>query len=388
MNAKGQPRSSLTGQRILLAAEYIGHGGTREYFKDLVRFYADERAEVLALTTYSSNDTEMKSFLRNYGFGLMSFEDFVHDFGDGLSWKMPTVWNPIRARQERRMFIRLCDEAGIGRVVVSVGTSGLFLSATHVRPDPIMIAHGYPHGRRQEIFGKTFHGDRTPADLRIVSVSEFSADLFRQVWYKRNETDAVRTIWSSCGQPILNTTPLAARHRSVVTASLVEHYKEPFRWIDIAHHVSQSDEQLVRSRFSWMGDGPLLNQARHYAQRTGNSLIQFPGWDDDPGKEYQRSRVYLQTSSKEALGLSVVDAVRHGLPCVVADVGGLPEVVLDNVNGFVVSPGDVAAASEAVRELLLNDSTWLKMSKSANEVYRERFTPEMWKENMLAAHES
>jgi glycosyltransferase involved in cell wall biosynthesis len=117
-------------------------------------------------------------------------------------------------------------------------------------------------------------------------------------------------------------------------------------------------------------------------------LIQFPGWDDDPGKEYQRSRVYLQTSSKEALGLSVVDAVRHGLPCVVADVGGLPEVVLDNVNGFVVSPGDVAAASEAVRELLLNDSTWLKMSKSANEVYRERFTPEMWKENMLAAHES
>jgi glycosyltransferase involved in cell wall biosynthesis len=251
-----------------------------------------------------------------------------------------------------------------------------------------MIAHGYPHGRRQDLLGKRIHADRAPSDLQIITVSEFSARLFRRMWGTEKRGINVQAIWSSCGQPVQAFMPLAGRNLSVVTASLVESYKEPFYWINIADNILRGSAGLESADFTWLGDGPLLQQARERAIQTGHQSIRFPGWDEEPGKAYMHSRAYLQPSSKEALGLSVVDAVRHGLPSVVTNVGGLPEVSLDSVNGFVVPAGDTVAASEAVKELLLDDSTWLRMSSSANEVYRQRFTPEMWKQKMLVAHES
>ena len=377
---------SLAGQRILLAAEYIGHGGTRTYFKNLVRFYADAGADVAALTTYPSSDSDMNRFVCDHGFSLETFENIAKRAGDGHLWETPALWSPRHIWKERQIFERYCDERGIDRVVVSVGTSGLFLSATHARPRPIMIAHGYPHGRRQDLLGKRIHANRAPSDLQIITVSEFSARLFRRMWGTEKRGIKVQAVWSSCGQPVQESTPLAGRNLSVVSASLVESYKEPFHWINIADHILRGSAGLESADFTWLGDGPLLQQARERATQTGRQSIRFPGWDDEPEKIYMRSRVYLQTSSKEALGLSVVDAVRHGLPCVVTEVGGLPEVVSNNVSGFVVPPGDVVAASAAVEELLQDDSTWTRMSKAASDLYLERFTPQMWQKKLLAAH--
>ena len=378
--------TSLAGQKILLAAEYIEYGGTRTYFKELVRFYAGLGADVLAVTTYPSQDSDMQRFLRDHGFTLRIFSDVESEFGDGFRRATPSVWNPGQARQERKMFERLCAETGVDRVVISVGTSGLFLSATHVRPRPIMIAHGYPHGTRQQILGRWLHGGGAPVGLRIVTVSEYSAKLFRRIWATERRGIDVRTIWSSCGQPPLSFQPWERRDISVITASLLESYKEPFRWIDIAKQVCEREEQLSQAPFVWLGDGTLLHQSRAYALKTGIDSIQFPGWDSNPVEAYGRSRVYLQTSSKEALGLSVVDAIRHGLPCVVPDVGGMPEVVLNNVNGYVVPAHDIQAAANAIIELLTNQELWMKMSDSAREVYRERFSPELWHQSMLTAH--
>ena len=118
----------------------------------------------------------------------------------------------------------------------------------------------------------------------------------------------------------------------------------------------------------------------------GIEQVSFPGWRSDLASDYESARVYLQMSSIESLGLSAVDALRHGLPSVVTDAGGLPEVVIDGVNGFVVPVGDVAAASEAVDELLSDDALWVRQSHAAQEIYDERFSPRQWDREMLEAH--
>jgi glycosyltransferase involved in cell wall biosynthesis len=170
-----------------------------------------------------------------------------------------------------------------------------------------------------------------------------------------------------------------------MTAALVEDYKRPRDWVEIARLVTNAGAD-DDSDFIWFGEGPLRGEAQVLADATVPGRASFPGWSDDLEGSYGSARVYLQTSSIESLGLSVVDALRHGIPAVVTRAGGLPEVVLDGVNGFVVSVGDTQAAAKAVVELLRNDDLWNQQALAARTVYQERFSPEMWDQSLLAAH--
>jgi len=78
--------------------------------------------------------------------------------------------------------------------------------------------------------------------------------------------------------------------------------------------------------------------------------------------------MYLQVSSTENMSLSVIDALRHGVPAVVTDVGGLPEIVEHGKSGLVVpsAPSEVIAESVTEYSLVkMNDRVSLGLVKTA-----------------------
>ena len=374
----------LEGTRVLVAAEYIKHGGTRTYFKSLLDFYYRHGAEVVAVTSFSQPDQEMQDFVSRLGFGLVTFREFSATYGLGLDVARPAVWSRRSYRAEVLAFERMADACGADRVTVSVGTSGLFLSAARARRKPLIVAHGYPHGWRQRLVGRRWMSHRLPSDARIVTVSDYSGERFRRAWALERSSVDIMTVRSTCGV-LAPPDPLESRRPLVMTAALVEDYKRPRDWVEIARLVTNAGAD-DDSDFIWFGEGPLRGEAQVLADATVPGRASFPGWSDDLEGSYGSARVYLQTSSIESLGLSVVDALRHGIPAVVTRAGGLPEVVLDGVNGFVVSVGDTQAAAKAVVELLRNDDLWNQQALAARTVYQERFSPEMWDQSLLAAH--
>ena len=191
--------AALSGERFLLAAEYIQHGGTRTYFKSLLDFYFKHGAYVYAVTSFSESDPEMAEYSRNYGFDLISFQSFAEQFGLGESHTSPTVWSQRKHRQEIAGFKQLISEQNLNQTTISVGTSGLFLSAAAASKNPIMVAHGYPHGRRQSILGSSIMAKMVPADLLILSMSNYSNELFRSTWDSRKREVDVDTLYSTCG---------------------------------------------------------------------------------------------------------------------------------------------------------------------------------------------
>jgi glycosyltransferase involved in cell wall biosynthesis len=56
-----------------------------------------------------------------------------------------------------------------------------------------------------------------------------------------------------------------------------------------------------------------------------------------------------------------------GLPCVVTSVGGVPEVVTDLEEGFLVPPGDPSALAAALGKLLTDPSVRSEMGARAAE---------------------
>jgi glycosyltransferase involved in cell wall biosynthesis len=57
-------------------------------------------------------------------------------------------------------------------------------------------------------------------------------------------------------------------------------------------------------------------------------------------------------SHTEGLGLSAIEALSAGCPVVASDVGGLPEVIVDEALGKCVPAGDVTALASAINQQL------------------------------------
>jgi len=80
-----------------------------------------------------------------------------------------------------------------------------------------------------------------------------------------------------------------------------------------------------------------------------------------------------RASFHEGLNRAVLEAMLCGLPVVVTRTGGLPELVVDGVNGFVVEPGDVKGLVRAITTLLHNPKLRESMGR-ANKLKAKKYS--------------
>lgn len=104
---------------------------------------------------------------------------------------------------------------------------------------------------------------------------------------------------------------------------------------------------------TYFGEGPLIPVLRDRAGAMGLAgRVRFPGYAADRDSIYSNVDVLVQPSRREAMSNSVVEAMARGIPCVVADVGGLPETVDRGACGVVFASGAVGECASAISRLL------------------------------------
>ena len=67
-------------------------------------------------------------------------------------------------------------------------------------------------------------------------------------------------------------------------------------------------------------------------------------------------------SSTEGVPLTVLEAMKHGIPVVSTAVGGIPEVIEDGVDGLIVDAGDTGALCRAVEQLVVDGNRYMAIS--------------------------
>ncbi|HLI45333.1 MAG TPA: glycosyltransferase, partial [Acidimicrobiales bacterium] len=70
----------------------------------------------------------------------------------------------------------------------------------------------------------------------------------------------------------------------------------------------------------------------------------------------------------ESFGLVALEAAACGIPVVAAAVGGLTTLVVDGETGFLVEPGDAAAAAERVAEIVADDGLRARLGRAGAEM--------------------
>lgn len=104
------------------------------------------------------------------------------------------------------------------------------------------------------------------------------------------------------------------------------------------------------------GNGKTEEVKRLIAEYGIGDIVQFEGWVKGEKKIelLNRSDFYLLPSYNEGLPISILEAMSYRLPIVASPVGGIPEIVEEGVNGFLVQPGDNESLYRAISQLIEN----------------------------------
>jgi glycosyltransferase involved in cell wall biosynthesis len=141
--------------------------------------------------------------------------------------------------------------------------------------------------------------------------------------------------------------------------------------------VNQLNQRYTNLKVLLVGEGSLEQSLREYARRLSLQNIYFLGYREDVANLLAASDVFVLPSVYEGLPLTVLQAMAVGCPTVVSRVGGLPEVVLDGVTGFLVEPGSIDQLRDRIDRLYNDARLRSTFSRNALETVGRQFTAEM-----------
>ncbi|MFH6683514.1 N-acetyl-alpha-D-glucosaminyl L-malate synthase BshA [Bacillus amyloliquefaciens] len=109
----------------------------------------------------------------------------------------------------------------------------------------------------------------------------------------------------------------------------------------------------TKAKLLLVGDGPEKCVAWQLVEKYGlQDQVLLLGNQDRVEELYSISDLKLLLSEKESFGLVLLEAMACGVPCIGTNIGGIPEVIKDQVSGFLVEVGDIQAASEKALAIL------------------------------------
>ncbi|WP_186461876.1 glycosyltransferase family 4 protein [Mucilaginibacter pallidiroseus] len=169
---------------------------------------------------------------------------------------------------------------------------------------------------------------------------------------------------------------------TVMTLGHVDVRKNPSIWFEAAKTLTIKYPSV---RFEWLGNGPLLTHFQSLASDFDN--IHFCGHSVIAQQQLKTATIYYQPSIIEPQGIAVLEAMNNKLPCVVSNVGGLPESVINGYNGHVVSATDVDEHVRAISSLIEDKDLRKQFGENSYARYNELFTYASFKSKMDAIYQ-
>ena len=130
-------------------------------------------------------------------------------------------------------------------------------------------------------------------------------------------------------------------------------------------------------RLTLAGDGPLKAEMEQLSIRLGlQDRITFTGDTDQVSSLLADTDIFVLSSRYESLPLSIIEAMRAGLPVVASDVGGVRELVANGNTGYWFPIPTSEILKERLRELITSAGTRSRMGQMGRLHYERHFTAE------------
>lgn len=185
---------------------------------------------------------------------------------------------------------------------------------------------------------------------RIICVSDFTRDL--AIKFKISAPEKISVVYN--GMEPLQVKSKSAAVDGPVRIIFVGRLSEPKEpEILIESYVGLSDEIKKKSELIIVGDGPKRSMVEALVAKHGSGNIKLIGSlpREQMLREMAKADVFALSSKWESFGLTTLEAMSLGLPVIVSDVGGLREVVTEDV-GIRVTRSNTVDMSMALDHLI------------------------------------
>lgn len=142
-------------------------------------------------------------------------------------------------------------------------------------------------------------------------------------------------------------------------------------FIEIAN-ILKSDSLF---RFQLAGDGPEREELLQRVKNNGlEKVVTLLGHVEDTDSFYKTIDLYVNTSFHEGIPMTVLEAMSHGIPIVASRVGGIPEIIDNGNEGFLIDSRRPEKFAEKCRTLSENKSLYMKMAIAARAKIEQKFS--------------
>jgi len=138
-------------------------------------------------------------------------------------------------------------------------------------------------------------------------------------------------------------------------------------------HIFYNVNKEVPSKLLFVGDGPERQTAEELCRKLGVSdEVRFVGKQEQMEDILAIADLFLLPSEYESFGLAALEAMASGVPVVSTNVGGLSEINIPDVTGYMANVGDIEEMTKQAMTILSNDET-LKGFKTRAAKHAKKF---------------
>ena len=125
-------------------------------------------------------------------------------------------------------------------------------------------------------------------------------------------------------------------------------------------------QKKIPAKLMMVGDGPEKEKAEKMCRKFGiQDKVIFFGNSNEIDRILCLTDLFLLPSETESFGLAALEAMACGVPVISSNSGGLPEVNLNGVSGYLSDVGEVEEMAENALKILKEDEVLAKFKKNA-----------------------
>ena len=372
-------------KKVLVVAQGLCGGGSEKFLKNLIEL--NHKNNIKTAVCSPENTTHLSAFFESYD--VKFYQTYL--LNDGTQMKYNLMGKNIRLPFFNYLF-SFYEAMSILRVYILSRPSLILVSNTlpssllglFLYPVPVILfAHTLVSNYLKNI--KSYFLKIMASNLfrnKFSTVSVYSNNMIEKYWGIPNGKQ--QTIPN--GVKTRNEGSLCViKENIILSVGDFIGYKNPSVWFEVAKKFILKYPQY---KFVWVGKDHLNNQFQEkiIAENLTNH-IQMIGYSANVAEYYVKSKIYFHPSLLESQGISILEAMSFGLPCVASNVGGIPESILYGETGFLCEPQDINSFLKCLEELHNNEELYKKMSINSKPRVADYFSSTKNEEKILAMYQ-
>lgn len=154
---------------------------------------------------------------------------------------------------------------------------------------------------------------------------------------------------------------------------------------DLLDAIPKILEKVPDAKFFLGGDGDIEKCKKICSNKGIVENVSFLGWvsEIDREKYFKLCSTYILPSYNEGMPMSVLEAMSWECSVITTPVGGIPQVISNEINGVLINPGNAYEIAGAIVCILTDRDKKEGLGKNARKTVKNRFSIDTWHKQLL-----